>query len=116
MQPEKSVQVEHRVARYIDGWTHCVIRRFAVRHNDVQTVSSSSLKDNNQTLVPVAGRFRAIYGPRQKAWQGSCADDRESPITQKYATCDHKNSRTSLFPALSLHRFSPTAEIPTAES
>ena len=48
MQPKETVQIEHRFLRNIDRWPHRVVRRLAVRHNNVQTIGRAALKDHDQ--------------------------------------------------------------------
>src|ERR1700676_1331389 len=101
MQSEKSIQINHRIARNVDRRTHCVIRLFGMWDNDIQSIGGAALEDHDQPLVLDAERLHGIRGASQKSGNGGGSDNRDSAVTNKYATSDwHKISSWLL--ALSL--------------
>jgi hypothetical protein len=55
MQAEEAVEIEHRLARNVDGGPHGVILRLGVRDDDVQSVGRAALEDDDQALGASAG-------------------------------------------------------------
>jgi hypothetical protein len=93
VQSEKSIEINDRIARNIDGWPHRIICLLGVRDHDVQSVSSAALEDHDQPLVLDAEGLGSIGGTSKKSGNSRCADYRDSTIAKKYATSDwHKNS------------------------
>src|SRR5580700_4213442 len=88
MQAEETVEVEDILARDVDGGAHIVIRPLAMRHHDVQPVGSAALKDDNQAFGPCSRLRRTIRCARQKTRDCGGADNSQSAVAKKYATCD----------------------------
>ncbi len=88
MQPEKSIEINYRIARNIDRWPHRVIRLLGVRNHDVQSIGRAALEDDDQPLVLDAERLHGIGGTSQKSGNGGGSDDRDGAVTNKYATSD----------------------------
>ena len=51
MQPEEAVEIDHRVARNIDGRPHGVICLLAMRDHNIQSIGRAALEDDHQSLV-----------------------------------------------------------------
>ena len=47
MESEETVEFDNRVAGDVDGGTHCIIRAFGVRHDDVEAVGRAALEDHH---------------------------------------------------------------------
>ena len=92
MEPEKSIEIEHRFSRniYVLG-AHRVILRLSVGHHDIQPIiSGATLEDHDQTLGPAAVLDCAEGRARKKARHGGGTDDSKRAITQKNAASWHK--------------------------
>ena len=74
MQSEKAVEVEHRFLRDVDGRTHRVVTRLAMRNDDVEAVRGSALKDDDQSLGAKARVGGSKGGARQEPWKCGGAD------------------------------------------
>jgi len=83
MQSEKAVEIEHGFLRDVDGRTHGVVARFAVRHNNVESVGGSALKDHDQTLRANAGIGRAKGGARQETGSAVVPTTASAPLRRK---------------------------------
>src|SRR5215469_15591665 len=88
MQAEEAVEVEDVLARDVDAGPHRVVRALAVRHDDVEAVGRTTLKDDDQPLGTRAGFDCSEGGARQESRDGGCADDGQSAIAKKYAASD----------------------------
>ena len=92
MQPKKPVQV-HRCAftlagsRDRDRWPHPVVIRFAERHDHVQAVNRTALKDGDEQLR--ASRFSGGSGPGEKRWREPEGDHRQAARFEKNPSGDH---------------------------
>src|SRR5580658_41083 len=104
MQPEKSIQIEHRLARNINARPHRVILRLAIRHANIQTISRPARKDHDQAFSAHTRFNRAHGSASQKARHGHSTDHGESAVTKKNPTSNgHKNSSPQL-PSLKFGR------------
>src|SRR6516162_5960600 len=103
MQPEEAVQIKDRTPGNTDRWSHGVIGRFAMGHDDVQTVGGAALENDNQAFVLRTRRDGSLRRTREKRGQGGGAYDGEGPVLHKYAACDrHKSGLLSKSRALAL--------------
>src|SRR5580658_783884 len=104
MQPEESIQIEHSLAWNINAGPHRVILIFAVRHDNIQTISRTALKDHDQAFSARTRFNRAHGSASQKARHGHSTDHGESTVTKKNPTSNgHKNSSPQL-PSLKFGR------------
>src|SRR6202158_3064112 len=98
MQPEKAIQIEHRLAWDVDAGPHRVILRFAVRDNDVQSIRSAALKNHDETLIARPGVGRAKGRACEKTRHRRRADDGKRAIANENATRDgHDELQLSAF-------------------
>src|ERR1700719_706641 len=88
MQPEETIQIEHRLAWDVDAGPHGVLLRFAVRDDDAQPIRSAALKNDDQTLVAHPGVSRAESRACKKTRHRRRADDGQRAITNENTTCD----------------------------
>src|SRR5712692_4011387 len=91
MQAEKAIEINHHIARDVDGGPHGVIRLLTVRYDNVETIRRSALEDDHQAFVPCSGFHRAVSGPREEAGDGRRADHGQSAVSQEYPTGDRHN-------------------------
>jgi hypothetical protein len=104
MQSEKAVKVEDIFLRDVDAGPHRVISAFTMRHDDIQAVSGTALKDHDQPLGARSGLGCTKCRTRQETRDGSGANNSQSAIAKKNATCDGhgKPRRRCQFSAFSL--------------
>src|ERR1700751_4884092 len=97
MQAEEAVEIEHVFPWDVDAGPHRVIGTLSVRHHDVQTVGRTALENDDETLGTRGGLGGAEGRASQKTRNGSCANDGQSAIAKKYATCDgHREPQFSV--------------------
>src|SRR5436309_12465714 len=100
MQPEETVQIDHRLARNVDAGAHGVILRLAIGNHNVQAIGSTALKDDDQALSACSVFGRAESCPGEETRDRRRADHGESTVAEKYATGDGHG----FTPALSYQR------------
>ena len=88
MKTEKSIEIDDRVARDVDGRTHGVVSRLAVRDHDVQAVGRAPLEDDHQAFVARAAVDCRKCRASQEPGDSSRADHRESTVAKKYSASD----------------------------
>src|SRR6266700_3583805 len=88
MQPEESIEVEHRLARDIDAGPHGIILRLGIRDDDVEPIRGTALKNYDQPLTAPSSLDGTVRSAGQKARHGGSADDGERAVAQKDATRD----------------------------
>src|SRR5580700_853699 len=96
MQPEKSIKIEHSLARNIDARPHGVILRFAIRHHNIQTISRAALEDNDQPLGACTRLGRTHGSASQKARHRRRANHGKRAVAKKNSTSNgHKTAPDS---------------------
>ncbi len=80
MQTEETVEVKNFIPRNVDESPHRVVSLLTVRHNDIQTIGSSALKNNHQPLGARARSSCAKSGARQKARQAAVPTTASAPL------------------------------------
>ncbi len=112
MQPEEAVQVNHRIARNIDGWPHGIVGGLAVGNHNIQSVCRASLEDDNQPFFANSGIDRRESSARQKRWDGGRSHDRQRTVTQKDSTSDGHKQLLAPGPLLKKNDQRPTTNDP----
>ena len=74
MQSIEAVQIDHARPGYRDRWPEPIIPGVAMRDDNVQSVSGSSLEDNDQNLTPGVCLSR---GAREPCRRGPDAKHRD---------------------------------------
>src|SRR5208337_2641063 len=87
MQPEEAVEIDHLLPRNIDAGPHRVIGALGMRHNDVQAVGRTALKDDHQPLVG-AGFGRAPCCTRKEGRDRRGANYSHRAALQECPSCD----------------------------
>src|SRR4051795_3172281 len=89
MQSERTVEINHRITRNIDGWPHRIIGRLTMRDHNIQSVRRAALEDHHQPLVTDCGLSRRVRGASQKCWQHPCTYYSECPVAKKDSPRKH---------------------------
>src|SRR5579864_8026503 len=86
MEAEEAIEIEHRPARNVDAGAHCVILRFVMGNDDVQTIRRTALKNHDQPLIACSGVHSTERGASEKAGNRSRPNDGEPTVPYEYAT------------------------------
>jgi hypothetical protein len=86
VQSKKSIQIEHRFSWNVNAGTHGIVLSLAVRHNDIQSIGCTTLKEDHQPLGVSARLHRAERRARKKTRQRRRAHHGKCAIAKKNAT------------------------------
>ena len=94
MQAETAVEIDGGMGRSVrardrDGGTHGVISGFAVRHDDIQAIDRSALKDDDQNVFARRSCIGGLDRAGQPGRDSTHAEHGDSGAFQKEATRGH---------------------------
>src|SRR5262249_58229669 len=86
MKPKEAIQIKHRRSRNIDRRTHRVVRRFAMRYYNVQSVGRAALKHDHYPFAARAQVRCAESRSREKRWTATGTYHSQSTVAARNAS------------------------------
>src|SRR5437879_4445022 len=87
MQSEEAVEIDHRCARNGDGGAHLVISWFAMGHNDVQSIGSAALEEDDHPFFSAPVNI-CQGSASQEARNRASADYCKGAVLQENSSCN----------------------------